>query len=76
MIFGEYVSTFYNIKKSVSSDNPWYTISKLLLNSLFGRFGMHPDKDTSTIIPLREYETMLKDSDIVVLEAIELDEFR
>ena len=39
-IFNDYVSELYEIKQSHSKDDPMYLISKLLLNSLYGRFGM------------------------------------
>lgn len=39
-IFKDYVNDLYSIKSSVSKSDPMYTISKLLLNSLYGRFGM------------------------------------
>lgn len=40
-IFKNYVEDLYQIKQSVSKDDPMYAISKLLLNSLYGRFGMN-----------------------------------
>jgi hypothetical protein len=40
-IFKDYVEDLYKIKQSVSKDDPMYAISKLLLNSLYGRFGMN-----------------------------------
>jgi hypothetical protein len=39
-IFNDYVSDLYEIKQSHSKDDPMYLISKLLLNSLYGKFGM------------------------------------
>ena len=45
-IFKDYVEDLYQIKQSVSKDDPMYAISKLLLNSLYGRFGM----DYNTLI--------------------------
>jgi DNA polymerase type B, organellar and viral len=39
-IFKDYVEDLYQIKQSVMKDDPMYAISKLLLNSLYGRFGM------------------------------------
>ena len=42
-IFSSYVETINKIKQNSPSDSPWYTIAKLLLNSLFGRFGMKPN---------------------------------
>jgi DNA polymerase type B, organellar and viral len=40
IIFSEYIDTLYEIKQSKSKDDPMYLISKLLLNSLYGKFGM------------------------------------
>ena len=38
------------MKSNVTKDNPLYTISKLLLNSLYGRFGMKPEIEDHIII--------------------------
>ena len=37
-----------------NKDNPMYTISKLLLNSLYGRFGMSPEMDNCIIIDSKD----------------------
>jgi hypothetical protein len=39
-IFTEYINDLYQIKKSHNKNEPMYLISKLLMNSLYGRFGM------------------------------------
>nr|YP_009487185.1 hypothetical protein [Russula compacta]AWB36087.1 hypothetical protein [Russula compacta] len=39
-IFKEYVDTLHNIRKSYPKDDPMNYIAKILLNSLYGRFGM------------------------------------
>lgn len=49
-IFQEYVSELYKMKASASKSDPMYLIAKLLLNSLYGRFGMSNDFDTNLII--------------------------
>jgi len=36
-IFSEYIDVLYDIKQSHSKEDPMYLISKLLLNSLYGR---------------------------------------
>ncbi len=41
-IFKDYVDYYYNLKKNSDKNSPNYTISKLMLNSLYGRFGMNP----------------------------------
>jgi hypothetical protein len=39
-IFKDYVIDLYEIKKNHTKDQPMYLVSKLLMNSLYGRFGM------------------------------------
>ena len=53
-LFIDYVNTLYSIKNSVKSDSPLYTISKLLMNSLYGRFGMDPILPQTDIINSKE----------------------
>lgn len=42
VIFKEYVDRLYKLKKTAGE--PTRTIAKYLLNSLFGKFGQHPEK--------------------------------
>ncbi len=51
-IFKDYVEVLYKIKEQNDKNSPLYTISKLLLNSLYGRFGMKPDIDQHIIYDL------------------------
>lgn len=43
VVFDKYASDMFQIKQSHDSSHPMYLISKLLLNSLYGRFGMSID---------------------------------
>lgn len=67
-IFKDYVSDLYSIKMSVSSDNPWYIISKILLNSLYGRFGMSPYLDTFQIVNEIELNELLKEDSVYITD--------
>ena len=49
-IFKEYVDYFYNIKVNSIKDSPDFIISNLLLNTLYGRFGMNPEIENHLII--------------------------
>nr|QWO71399.1 DNA polymerase [Lyophyllum semitale] len=49
-IFTEFVDFLYEIKVKNEKDTPNYTIAKLLLNSLYGRFGMNPEVENHVII--------------------------
>lgn len=41
-IFKKYVETLYDLRKTFGSEDPRNMICKLLLNSLYGKFGMDP----------------------------------
>lgn len=43
-IFSNFIEAIYKTKEKSMSGTPEYTISKLILNSLYGRFGMSPDR--------------------------------
>ena len=49
-IFSEYVDFLFNLKKNSEKSTPNYVISKLLLNSLYGRLGMSPITENHVII--------------------------
>jgi DNA polymerase type B, organellar and viral len=49
-IFKDYVDYLYNLKVNSEKASPDYIISKLLLNSLYGRFGMNPHCENHLII--------------------------
>ena len=49
-IFSSYVDSLYKIKESSKYGEPNYIISKLLLNSLYGRLGMNPVTEQHLIV--------------------------
>src|ERR1700694_1370780 len=49
-IFKNYVSSLYTLKTESDRSSPMYTVAKLLLNSLYGRFGMAPVVENHMII--------------------------
>lgn len=57
-IFAGFIKDIYKIKESYnnSKNSPWYTIAKLLLNALYGKFGMNPDYEEHAIIDNSEIE--------------------
>jgi hypothetical protein len=40
IIFQDYIGKLFEMKKTVTKDNPLYQITKILMNSLFGRMGL------------------------------------
>ena len=77
-IFKEYVSDLYELKKKSERDSPDFIISKLLLNSLYGRFGMSPDKDSHDIVKgedeMSKYLKLNHEGKIQINDTMELDE--
>ena len=49
-IFKDYIDDLYKIKQNHSKDHPMYLISKLLMNSLYGRFGMSDNLNNHLIV--------------------------
>ncbi len=49
-IFSEYVDFLFKLKQNSEKGTPNYMISKLLLNSLYGRLGMNPITENHVII--------------------------
>lgn len=70
-IFDKFVSTFYSIKKNSDKKDPMYMISKLILNSLYGKFGMSPYKNKHVILDKNEIYSFIDKSKIK--SVIELD---
>lgn len=64
-IFSEYVNDLYNLKKQSVRDSADYVISKLLLNGLYGRFGMNPYKENNVIIKGTEAISRFLNNNIV-----------
>jgi hypothetical protein len=71
--FSEYVLDLYKIKESHDKSHPLYAVSKLLLNSLYGRFGMdvelqftsHRVVDNNDLFSIIENNTV---KDVIELE--------
>jgi hypothetical protein len=61
LIFEEYVDFLYEMKLNSAKDTPDYIISKLLLNSLYGRFGMDPYLDNHMIMNEKQFIELQND---------------
>src|SRR5882757_4256512 len=72
-IFKEYIDNLYQIKQSHNKDEPMYLISKLLLNSLYGKFGMDYRFDEHSIINDTQISKMLSEG-YLINEVIHLDD--
>lgn len=54
VIFDKYVQTLYEMRQQYPSGSPMNLIAKLLMNSLYGKFGMRPEQTEITIVNTRE----------------------
>jgi hypothetical protein len=63
-IFDNYIRNLFEIKQTVSKNNPWYLISKILMNSLYGRFGLKPIMQEYNLLDRNEIETFLNQKSI------------
>jgi hypothetical protein len=65
-IFKEYVNELYSIKQKSPKNSTWYLKSKLLMNSLYGKFGMNPHLPVHLIIDHEEIANYQNDDNIIV----------
>lgn len=72
-IFDRYVDTLYHVKCNTPSTDPMYNISKLLLNSLYGRMGMSPELDITKIVTVEESEQLIKKEQVVNIVPLDSD---
>jgi hypothetical protein len=65
-IFKDYIQDLYDIKKSVDKSNPWYLISKSLMNCLYGRMGLKQEIVNYSFLNNNEIEklTLLENNNI------------
>lgn len=64
IIFKEYVDDLYKIKQESQSGSPMYRISKLLLNSLFGKMGVNLDSNEISVVSSKDLHLTFSDSNV------------
>jgi DNA polymerase type B, organellar and viral len=69
-IFKDYITDLFKIKQSVTKDNPLYLISKILMNSLYGRFGLKQELTEHKFMSNSEIEEMLMSCESITIEDI------
>jgi hypothetical protein len=73
IIFKDYVETLYNLRLQYPKSNPLNLIAKLLLNSLYGRFGMidsFPNIDIMDVSDFIKFEELFSDD---IIDFVQLD---
>lgn len=69
-IFKDYITDLFKIKQSVTKDNPLYLISKILMNSLYGRFGLKQELTEHNFMTNSEIEEMLMSCESTTIEDV------
>jgi hypothetical protein len=59
-IFSEYINTMYNLRKEFPKSHPMNLIAKLLMNSLYGKFGIKSESTKVEIIENNNIEKLNK----------------
>lgn len=72
-IFNDYIQDLFKIKQAEPKDSPMYLISKLLMKSLYGRFGMNPYLIEHEIIDNSLLEKFLTKKEFDIIECIDLN---
>lgn len=72
-LFKEYVNKLYSFKEQTPKDDSKYLIFKFLLNMLYGKFGMKPDKDLTVIVKKDASEKILMDPNNDIFEHFVFD---
>jgi len=71
-IFRDWVKDLYNIRISYDKSHPMNFISKILLNSLYGRFGMGELGGSYEIVNRKEFNSLTETDRIDILDTIDL----
>src|SRR6266699_1794691 len=74
-IFKDYVEFLYNLRSQYPSTDPMNFIAKILLNSLYGRFGMNDNFDNINVIHKDYYSDFENKFIDQITDKIELDNY-
>jgi len=73
-VFKDYVNFLYNLRLQYPKSDPMNFIAKILLNSLYGRFGMNDNFDSINVIPKKFYPDFENKFIDQITNKIELDD--
>ena len=73
IIFKEFIDQLFKMKQSVPKDHPLYQISKLNMNSLYGRMGLRQELTEYTFMNALEIEKYSLNKDVTIQDIIEFD---
>jgi DNA polymerase type B, organellar and viral len=71
-IFYHFINHLYEMKKNRAKDTPNYLISKLLMNSLYGRLGMNPTLIKTQVVSSVQAEFIRSKEETIITNSIDL----
>ena len=71
VIFKNYITELYNLRLDYDKSHPMNFIAKILMNSLYGRFGMDDNYSTTKIYDKVKFEKMISKLSPIKLKLIE-----
>ena len=72
-IFKDFIDSLYEIKKSSKKNDPMYLISKLLMNSLYGRFGMDINLPRNSIMNNETITEFINNKTLEIEDILDLE---
>jgi hypothetical protein len=64
ILFDKIINGLFEIKKSVSKSDPIYLIAKILMNSMYGRFGLNPMLQILQLVNTMEIDNILLENNL------------
>jgi hypothetical protein len=71
-IFKDYIKNLYSIKQNTNKTDPWYLISKSLMNSVYGRMGLKQELTEYKFMDLLELEKFTMINELKIKDIIDL----
>ncbi len=71
ILFKDFIDRLFKIKKSSSKSDPLYQISKVLMNSLYGRMGLKQELSEYKFMDILEIEKFSLNKDVNIKDIIE-----
>lgn len=72
--FKDFINDLYKIRLNYPKNNPMNYISKIIMNSLYGRFGMNDNFNSILILTKKELKQIENNTNISILDVLPLED--
>lgn len=66
VVFKDYINDLYNLRLTYPKSDPMNFIAKILMNSLYGKFGMRDNFPITQIVNDRTLNKLLNDKNLII----------